>query len=185
MHAVSRFLASLLLALAALVPTGCLGLAVVGAAAGAGAAGYVYYNGLLYRDYNANLGDSVAAVRSALAELQLPLIEEKPDTASVAIRSKTGDGHAIRVHLNVVPNPIPAEPPATRIGVRIGFSGDDVVSARILDQVSRHLTSPAALPPTPASVAPALGPPQPVQTPAPPLVNPTERLVPIAATSPG
>ena len=93
------------LGLAAVVQAGCLGLAVAGAAAGAGAAGYLYYNGLLYRDYHANLGDSVAAVRAALTELQFPILEEKPDTGSVYFRSTTGDGQALRVYLNTVPSP--------------------------------------------------------------------------------
>src|SRR5262245_9387067 len=49
-------------ALLALANAGCL-LAVAGVAAGAGGAAYVYNNGLIYRDYPANLADTVAAVR--------------------------------------------------------------------------------------------------------------------------
>jgi hypothetical protein len=177
------------LGLAAVAQAGCLGLAIAGAAAGAGAAGYVYVNGLLYRDYHANLADSVSAVRTALAELQFPIYEEKPDTGSVFFRSKTGDGHALRIYLDTVPSAIPAEASVTRISIRVGFSGDDAVSARILEQVSRHLVPagqvPAATPPG-APPAPAVAAPRPPETPPPPMATPTNngRLTPVAATDP-
>ncbi len=161
----------LLVALAALVNGGCL-LAVAGVAAGAGAAGYVYYNGLLYRDYHANLGDALAAVRSSLIELQFPITEEQTDTGSAFVRTRTQDGHTVRIWLDVVPSPIPAEGAMTRIGIRVGFSGDEAVSARILDQVNRHLVPPSMLPvPAPAANGGAhLGAPRAVaETPPPPL----------------
>jgi hypothetical protein len=179
-----RFLARLaLLLLAALsaASTGCL-LAVAGAAgAGAAAAGYFYLNGLLYRDYPASLGDSIAAVRTALTELGFPVVKEDVDTGTATVQTRTGDGSTVRIHLDVIPSRIPVEGPLTRIGVRVGFSGDETVSARILDQVSRHL-APAALVPPPgaAPAAPAILPPRPApaETAAPPLAP-----VPIAATA--
>ncbi len=176
------------LGLAAVAQAGCLGLAIAGAAAGAGAAGYVYVNGALYRDYHANLGDTVAAVRASLAELQFPIYEEKPDTGSVFFRSKTGDGHAVKIYLDTIPSAIPVEASLTRVSVRVGFSGDDAVSARILDQVSRHLVPAGGLPAAPppgAAPAPVVGAPRPAETAAPPLAAPAAnngRIQPVAAT---
>jgi hypothetical protein len=185
MTAISRRLGWVVLGLAALLQAGCL-LAVAGAAAGAGAAGYMYYNGLLYRDYHAHLGDAAAATRASLVELQFPLLKEKNDSGSAYFQSQSGDGQAVRVYLDTVPSPIPSEGAVTRISVRVGFSGDEGVSARILDQVSKHLVSPAL--PGPAALAPAAPPvspasytaPAPPQTAPPPLA--TDRLTPVAAT---
>lgn len=164
----------IVLILAVLAQTGCATIAILGAAAGAGAAGYAYYNGLLFRDYTANLGDTISAVRTSLTELQFPILEEKPDTGSAYFRTKTGDGHTVRVYLDTVPSSIPIEGAVTRVSIRVGFSGDEPVSARILDQVSRHLVSPAAIPPTSAATPSAvLGAPRPpAETPPPPLAPP-------------
>src|SRR5262249_58941602 len=101
-------------------------------------------NGQLYRDYPANLGDALAALRAALTELGFPVLKEKLDTGSAYVESRTGDGSTVRIHLELIPSSIPAEGTLTRIGVRVGFSGDEAVSARLLDQVSRHLV-PAAV----------------------------------------
>ena len=162
----------LLLALAALVNGGCL-LAVAGAAgAGAAAAGYVYYNGLLYRDYPSNQADTLAAVRAALDELKFPIKEEKTDTGSVYIRTRTNDGHSVRIFLDLVPSPIPVEGTMTRVGVRVGYAGDEAVSARILDQVSRHLVPPSMLP---APAGAALGAPRPANETQPPPLAPVPR----------
>lgn len=189
MRGMSRKLGWVALALFAACQAGCM-LAVAGAAAGAGAAGYMYYNGLLYRDYNANMGDAAAALRASLVELGFPLLKEKNDTGSASFQTQTGDGHTVRVYLDTVPSPIPSEGAVTRVSVRVGFSGDEGVSARILDQMSKHLVSPgmpistasAVVPAAPPTVTPAVhtAPAAPPQTPPPPLVN--DRLVPVAAT---
>jgi hypothetical protein len=175
-----RRLGYLGLAALLLVNAGCLvvaaGAAVGGAAA---AAGYAYYNGCLYRDYPASLGDSLAAVRTALVELQFPIIKEETDTGSAVVLTRTADGSKVRIHLDLVPSRIPVEPSATRISVRVGAFGDEAVSVRLLDQVSAHLVPSAGAPrltPQPAAPPPpALGPIQttaatrPGESPPPPL----------------
>jgi hypothetical protein len=170
--------------LIALVNTGCLlAVAGAGAAGAAAAAGYAYYNGLLYRDYKANLADTILAVRTSLQELQFPVLDIKTDTGSSYIRTRTADDHTVRIYLDVVPSPIPAEGAMTRVAIRVGFSGDDAVSARIIDQISHHLATPlvpAAAPPgTPLVTtgappgSPTLLPPRPIpETAAPPLAPP-------------
>jgi hypothetical protein len=164
-----------------LLNAGCVVAAVGAGAAGAAVAGYAYCNGLLYRDYPATIADSMAAVRTSLMELQFPIVKEKSDTGTAYFQTRTGDGHTVRLYLDIVPSPIPAEGALTRIGVRVGFSGDEVISARILDQVSRHLVAPGMAPgAAPPGVAapgspvagPTMLPPRPVaETPPPPLAG--------------
>jgi hypothetical protein len=180
------------LALLALANGGCL-LAVAGAGAAAGV-GYAYYNGLLYRDYHANLDDSLSAVRASLVELQFPIIEQKADTGTAYVKTRTADGHTVRIHLDLVPSPIPVEGSLTRVAIRVGFSGDEAISARILEQVNSHLVAPGTAPAQPAGPTNAtLGTPQPVvqgnttgvrqavyETAPPPMAPP----VPIAPTAP-
>jgi hypothetical protein len=178
--------------LLALINAGCL-LAVCGAAAGGAAAtGYLYYNGLLYRDYNANIADSLAAVRTSLQELQFPIVEEKSDTGTAYVKTRTGDGHTVRIYIDIVPSPIPAEGALTRVGIRVGFSGDEPVSARILDQVSSHLVARAVPPAVPAPGPPlsASQPPGPTLLPPRPVpvqetaATPPGRVIPVSETSP-
>lgn len=168
-------------AMLALVNAGCL-LVAAGATAGA-VAGYYYVNGLLYRDYHASLADTLAAVRASLGELEFPIIEQTSEAGGAYVKTKTSNGTAVRIHLDVINSPIPSEKTLTRIGIRVGFSGDEAVSARILDQINTHLVAPGLLPAPPATTGGAsIGAPQPVggnpvkqtkfETPPPPLASP-------------
>lgn len=168
----------LLLACASLGLTGCL-LAVAGAAGAGAAAGYVYVNGRLYRDYRSSLTDSMTAVRAALNELQFPIINEKSETNSATIETRTVKGTPVRIYLDEVPSQIPAEKILVRIGVRVGFSGDEEISGRILDQIDRRLVPPIPAQPqaptsaklgAPQAIVPVSAPPR--ETAAPPLATP-------------
>lgn len=162
-----------LLAVVLACSAGCA-VALVGAAAGAGAAGYLYYNGLLYREYKASLADTTQAVRAGLAELQFPISKEKTDTGTAYMESKTADGLTVSIYLNVVPSSIPAEGAVTRVSVRVGFAGDDKVSSRILDAATKHLPA-SGLPPLSSPIAAATPPVRPVgkspETSPPPLAK--------------
>src|SRR6266436_6531369 len=126
----------LLLALMALVNSGCLVVAA-GAATG-GAVGYAYYRGNVTRFYAANLEDVHAATRSALAELGMPIAEKNED-GGYLIDSRTADGDRVRLNLELQTSRIPAEGALTRVGVRVATFGDVPVSERILDQIGFHL----------------------------------------------
>jgi hypothetical protein len=164
-------------ATAALLQTGCL-LVAAGAAAGGAAAGYAYYNGRLYRDYPAGMGDTLVAVRGALADLQFPLLSEESGAAPFLL-TRTTDGSKIRICLETVASRVPVEGTVTRVSIRVATFGDEAVSARILDQVARRLAIPIAAAPAPApapgvpgTIQPAWAPGAPVETPAPPLAAP-------------
>ena len=171
-----RTLFSIAFGLAALVQTGCIA-AVAGVAGASAVAGYMYYNGLLYRDYKSNLPDTLAAVRTALAAQKFVIASETTAADSVTVQTKTTEGYTVRVHLD--PGSVPGDGVVTRVAIRVGLSGDETVSGRILDEIGRLVPSVAPVPPpAPPAVAntPAIQ-----QTSAPALAEPT-RIVPIPAT---
>ena len=192
MTGILRTVCLIAIGLFALVQTGCI--AAVAGVAGAGAvAGYVYYNGLLYRDYRGNLTEAVEVVRKALAAQKFTIDHETTATDSVTIQTKTREGYTVRIHLDLVPGSVPGDGVVTRVGVRVGLSGDETVSARILDEIGRIVPSVTPMPPptssgvtnnpsiTPIGLQQPIGP----QTAAPPLAGPseqTERIVPIPVT---
>ncbi len=156
------------LATTALINAGCL-VAAVGAAAGAaGAAGYLYYTAPLVRDYPASYGDTLAAVKTALAELQFPLVKEQPEGGGTLIETRTGDGVSVQVTLDMLTSPVPADGSATRVSVRVGHFGDEAISTRIQDQIAKHVA-----PPPPPLARPV--PPPPVETAPPPLAAPVKK----------
>ena len=186
-----RTLCIIAFGLAALTQAGCI--AAVAGVAGAGAvAGYMYVNGLLYRDYKSNLPDTLAAVRTALATQKFTIDRETTSTDSVTVQTKTTEGYSVRVHLDLVPGSVPGDGVVTRVGVRVGLSGDEAVSGRILDEIGRLVPGVSPATPTPAPAPPAVANSAPLpQTTPPPLAGAAPiaasgadsgRLVPIPAT---
>jgi hypothetical protein len=149
--------AYLVLAALALANGGCL-VAAAGAAGGA-ALGYAYYQGRINQDFNATFEDTWAAAHTALAELGMPVVGEMRESATTGfIDSRDADNNRVRISLESLTSPIPAEGVLTRVGVRVGTFGDHPLSERVLSQVGAHLV--------PRGVA---GPPVqgPIQTPLP------------------
>jgi hypothetical protein len=150
-------------ALVALANAGCL-VAAVGAAAGtAGAVTYFYFTAPLVRDYPAAYGDALAATKAALADLQFPVVKEEPLGQGTLIETRTGDNVKVQVTLDVLTSPVPADGSLTRVSVRVGHFGDEAVSARIQDQIAKHM------PPPPAPAVPTVLAPRPPETAPPPL----------------
>jgi hypothetical protein len=176
----SRRGAYLLLGMIALASGGCLAAAAAGVAGGAGLA-YLYYQGNVSETYHAAFEDTRAATRTALADLGMPVIEEKTDKGGGGFETRTFDGYTVHVSLDSVSAPNPADGPQTRVGIRVATFGDKTVSDRIQRQISAHL-APAAVVAVPPAGAPA-GPPVPITqvgtspgplpppTPPPPLIT--------------
>jgi hypothetical protein len=149
-----------------------------GVAGGAAVAGYAYYKGRLYHDFPASLGDSLAAVRTSLLELQFPIVSEESKAGESYVVTKAVDGSKVNIYLEMLPSRIPAEGPLTRISVRVATFGDEAVSARILDQIGLHLIPQPSIP-TPLQTPPqaiqptAMTPPR--QTAPPPLAPPIQK----------
>ena len=143
----------LLIALACLANAGCLA-AVFGAAGAAagGAGGYAYYKGNVCQAYPAARDDVWFAARAALLDLGMPVVEE--NQADGVIGSKTGDGDKVHVQVEALPNRVPADGPATRVGVRVAWFGDEELSQRILARIGVHLRPATPPPPVPVVTQP-------------------------------
>jgi hypothetical protein len=147
-----------LIAVLALTQAGCL-LAVLGAAGGAAATGYFYCKGRIYRDYPASLPDVHNAVHAALLDLHFPIFTEQAKDGKAFLVTKTTNGKRVRIYLNCMSSPVPADGPMTRVSIRVGCFGDDSVCVRIFEQAGCHLSHPAPILPAP----PPVGAPVPVQ----------------------
>ncbi len=148
----------MILGAVALGNAGCL-LVAAGVAGGA-AASYAYYQGKLCMAYDANFDDTRSAVHTALNELGMPLVKEEQEKSETFIESRTADGDRVRIYLDVIKSPIPAEGPLTRVCIRVAMFGDHPVSHRIFDQFGAHLV---AVPMPTTANPPALGAPQPIE----------------------
>ncbi len=149
---------------------GCL-LALAGVAATGAATGYLYCKGRVYRDYPAALPDVRNAVHAALLDLHFLIFTEEAKDGKAFLVTKTTTGKKVRVYLDCLSSPIPAEGLVTRVSIRVAAFGDEAVSVRILDQVGWRLAHPPVIvaPPGPApiqqtsAVEPPLAPPQPLK----------------------
>jgi len=172
------------LLLGALLPLcagGCLWVAA--GAAGGAALTYAYCQGRVSQVYAASLDDAWAATRTALTELQMPILEESREKGS--FKTRTSDGDTVRIHLDPEMSRIPADGPLTRVSVRVALFGDHPVSARVLDQIGAHLVPPGTVPAGPPgawSGTPPVPPPPPPAGMLPPTTAPPPLLPPEPVT---
>jgi hypothetical protein len=163
-----------IVAFLALAQAGCL-LAIAGVAAGGAATGYLYYKGRIYRDYPAHLPDVRNAVHASLLDLHFPILTEESKDGKAFLVTKTTNDKKVKIYLDCLASPIPAEGLVSRVSIRVGAFGDEGISARVLDQIAWRLSH-AAPPPGPAPIQqtsgvrtfettpPPLAPPQPVKS---------------------
>jgi len=143
----------------AVLQGGCL-LAIAGVCAGGAAAGYFYYKGRICRDYAAGLPAVRNATHAALNDLHFLVFTEEVKDGKAFIVTKTAAGKKVRIYLDCLPSPIPAEGLVTRVSIRVAAFGDESVSVRIFDQIAWRLSNAAPAAPVPP---PPLGPPAPIQ----------------------
>lgn len=153
-----------LVAVLALTPAGCL-LAIAGAAGGAAATGYFYCKGRIYRDYNACFPDVRNAVHAALLDLHFQIFTEQAKDGKAFLITKTTNGKKIRIYLDCLSSPVPADSLLTRVSIRVGTFGDEGVCVRIFEQIALRLGRPVPLIPGPVVPGPPapVGPPVPIQ----------------------
>jgi len=145
----------LLLGSLAIANAGCLAVAAVGVA-GAGTATYFYFRGRICQEYPATFKDSYYAVIAALEDLKYPVLSQKNDGVSGTFTSKTEDGNSITVELTTEPGPAGTQGTVTRVCVRVGIAGDQIISERILSKCQERLVP--GIPTRPGDPKPA-GPP--------------------------
>jgi Protein of unknown function (DUF3568) len=157
----------LLLVIAVTLPiSGCIAAAVTAGVAGAGAAGYVWYQGGVPRDFPASMDQAWAGTQLALADLGMPVVTAVHDDEGATIESRTGDGDKVKITLEPRNARVPADGQWTHITVRVALLGDKPVTERIMNQIDTRLAPPGAAGQQPLQAQPA----QPLnQTVAPPL----------------
>jgi hypothetical protein len=147
----------------ALTQGGCL-LAIASVAGGAAATGYFYYKGRVYRDYAASFPDVRNAIHAALLDMHFLIFTEEAKDGKAFVVTKTTSGKKVRIYLDCLSSPIPAEGLMTRVSIRVACFGDESVSARIFEQVAFRLGHPAPAPIGPAPPGPPpIAAPQPIQ----------------------
>ena len=119
--------------------TGCLA-TIIGVTAGGAATGYLYYKGRIYRDFPASLPDVHNAVHAALLDLKFPILTEETKDGKTFFLTRTTEDKKVRIYVEALTSPIPAESRLTRVSIRVATFGNEGVSARILDQVSWYFT---------------------------------------------
>jgi hypothetical protein len=158
----TRWFFSLLVAALTFVSSGCLAAAVTVGVVGAGAAGYVYYQGAVPRNYPVGMDSAWTATQQALTDLGMPILSAVRDSDSATIETRTEDGDKVKITLEPRASRVPADGEWTHVSVRVALLGDDPVTERILNQIDTHL---------PAHAQPAVQQAPVAQTAAPPLAK--------------
>jgi hypothetical protein len=147
-----------LIALLALMQGGCL-LALAGVAGGAAATGYFYYKGRVYRDFPAPFADVFNAVEAALHDLNFVIFDKEAKDGKAFFVTKTTNGKKVRIYLDCLSSPIPAQGLITRVSIRVACFGDEAVSAHIFEQIAFRLNHPGPVAPAPSGPPPLVAPP--------------------------
>ena len=116
--------------LLAALSSGCVAL-FVGAAGGA--AGTVYVMGKLTEELSYDVPAVHGATLNAMKKLGLTLSEERADTLSAHMESEFADRAHVWIDLESVGES------RTRITVRVGLTGDELRSRKILDRIKESL----------------------------------------------
>ena len=110
--------------------SGCIPL-IVGAAGGA--AGVAYVMGKVTEELSYDVPVVHRAALTAMKELGLTLSADRADTLSADMESEFADGASIWISLESV------EGSRTRVTIRVGLTGDEVRSIKILDTIKQSL----------------------------------------------
>jgi len=127
----SRVSGFVLCVVLAFLCSGCFSL-VVGAAGGA--AGAVYVMGKLKDEVNYDISVVHQATVTALAELDLKVLEDKVDKLSAHVESEFSGGEHVWIDLESLSNS------RTSLTIRVGVTGNEVRARKIYDAIKRHLS---------------------------------------------
>jgi hypothetical protein len=120
-----------ILGLVLVTGSGCA-LFVVGAAAGAGAAGYAYVNGEMKSTESVPLDQAWSATLAAAKDLEFPIISQSKDAAEAQLTVRNASDDKIVINLKAVSDK------ATEFRIRVGTFGDKTLSDHILDKIRQH-----------------------------------------------
>jgi hypothetical protein len=114
----------------AIFSSGCVAL-VVGAAGGA--AGAVYVMGKLSEELGHDVPVVHEAALAAMKDLELKVSEDRADKLSAHLESEFADRAHVWIDLDSIGDS------KTKITVRVGLTGDEVRSRKILEGIKKHL----------------------------------------------
>jgi hypothetical protein len=126
----SRLLAGSALAASLLLGTGCI-LVAAGAAAGAGTVAYI--RGELDAPVDGGLDATDHAANRTIEQLQFVKVSETRDALSADITARTGEDKKVEIILTNIGNNL------TKVQVRIGIFGDEMISRAVLDHIKSNL----------------------------------------------
>ncbi|MDI9569485.1 MAG: DUF3568 family protein [Pseudomonadota bacterium] len=113
--------------------SGCAAAVVGGAVMGAGAGTYLYINGILKTDYNADFDRVWAAVEKTVADMHGVDVVPAKGIGSGHVDAEI-NGEKVRITL------LFKEKSLTEVGVRVGTMGDETASRMIHTKISANLT---------------------------------------------
>jgi hypothetical protein len=123
-HSVPLVLVLLALPLAG---TGCIVLAVGGAAA-AGAGTIAYIKGELTATEEVSLEQAYFAFRKAMSDLEYPITDQAKDAHSAYVKALSAADKTIKLNLEKVAHDV------TKVGIRVGVFGNEDISRLLLDK---------------------------------------------------
>ena len=132
MHMIRRVALILLASALVSLTGGCL-LFVAGAAAGAGAAGYAYVNGVLKATEPASLDRVWSASTGAMKDLEYRISKQTKDALTGELIARNASDKKIEIQLKKVSDN------STEISIRVGTFGDENLSRVILDKIKKRL----------------------------------------------
>ncbi len=112
--------------------SGCAVVAV-GAAAGAGAAGYAYVSGVLKSTESASLDRTWNATLAAMKEMDFPVTRQRKDALEAELIARNAGDKKISIRLRKVTEQ------ATEVQIRVGTFGDETASRAILERIKKRL----------------------------------------------
>ncbi len=110
--------------------SGCVALAIGGAA---GAAGVMYHEGRLVDKVNAPIDRAYDAALSTLAAKKLAVSSKSADIASAHIKSKYADGKELWIDIEAITSEV------CEIKIRVGITGDQDRAIDLLDGIKSRL----------------------------------------------
>jgi hypothetical protein len=127
-----KLLITVLMASLLLLTNGCF-LFVVGAAAGAGVAGYAYVDGEEKATVSASMNQTWNASLAAMKDLEFPVTDQAKDALEANLTARNASNTNISIKLKNLSNT------STEIRVRVGTFGDEALSRTILNKINSHL----------------------------------------------
>jgi hypothetical protein len=112
--------------------SGCA-LFVVGAAAGAGAAGYAYVDGEIKITESASLDRTWNATLAAMKDLEFPVTSQAKDALEANLTARNASNTSISINLKNLSST------STEIRIRVGTFGDESMSRLILNKINSRL----------------------------------------------